>query len=101
MLTYQLWLVHRPPSTREGEKINLIPLKRKQNADNITDEDLMEVLCSNELDLETASKTGKIQNLPGHIIRAPFTVQPSTCPRAPCQHRARAAAEPPDNGPLS
>ena len=46
----------------------MVLLRRKQNADNITDEDVMEVLRSNELDLETASKTDKIEDLPDILL---------------------------------
>jgi hypothetical protein len=46
----------------------VILLRRKQNADNITDEDVMEVLRSNEPDLETASKTGTIEDLPDILL---------------------------------
>ena len=52
----------------------MVLLRRKQNADNIIDEDVMEVLRFNELDLEAASKTGKIENLPDILLEHRPTV---------------------------
>ena len=68
--------VHRPPSSTKRRAHNVILLRRKQNADNITDEDVMEVLRSNELDLETASKTGKIEDLPDILEHRPQSNRP-------------------------
>jgi hypothetical protein len=59
--------VHHPPTKRWEH--NVILLTRKQNADNITDEDVMEVHRSKELDLETASKTGKRPPVHGPLVK--------------------------------
>jgi hypothetical protein len=65
--------VHRPHETTSTKRDFF---KEKQNADNITDEDVMEVLHSNELDLETASKTGKIEDLSDILEYRPQSNRP-------------------------